>query len=251
MTATGIEKLKLRPLEPEDPSRLPTLAEVLERYLVDQASGRRWVRVAELGTDIAGYITLLRVPDDPVLRDADVPEISDLRVFEPFRRRGVGTALLDAVEAEAADSAPLVGLNVGLHSGYGSAQRLYVRRGYLPDGRGAVVEGETVAEGSTIRLDDDPIVTLRMLKQLGSPHLDRHPAGGAMAPRFEYKFIRLGEGLLYVSKDAQATYQEVVTEHAKDGWRLIQIFAPPIGGAGSGTAKFFELILERPIPGSS
>ncbi len=66
-----------------------------------------------------------------------------------------------------------------------------------------------------------------------------------MAERVEYKFIRLGEGWMYVSKEAQSTYQEVIQEHAREGWRLVQIFAPPIGGAGSGTAKFYELILER------
>ena len=59
-----------------------------------------------------------------------------------------------------------------------------------------------------------------------------------MAERVEYKFIRLGEGWMYVSKEAQSTYQEVIQEHAREGWRLVQIFAPPIGGAGSGTAKF-------------
>ena len=66
-----------------------------------------------------------------------------------------------------------------------------------------------------------------------------------MKQRFEYKFIRLGEGRMYVSKEAQLTYQEVIEEHARAGWRLVQIFAPPIGGAGSGTAKFYELIFER------
>ncbi len=63
---------------------------------------------------------------------------------------------------------------------------------------------------------------------------------------YEYKFIRLGEGVFSVSKKAQLAYQDVIEEHASDGWRLVQIFAPPIGGAGSGTAKFYEIILERP-----
>ena len=63
---------------------------------------------------------------------------------------------------------------------------------------------------------------------------------------YEYKFIRLGEGLLYVSKEAKLTYQATIEEHAKDGWRLVQIFAPAIGGAGSGSAKYYEIILERP-----
>ena len=67
-----------------------------------------------------------------------------------------------------------------------------------------------------------------------------------MTQHYEYKFIRLGEGLLYVSNEAKLTYQDVILEHARTGWRLVQIFAPPIGGAGSGPAKYYEIILERP-----
>ena len=55
---------------------------------------------------------------------------------------------------------------MGLHSGYGPAQRLYARRGYVPDGSGVVIEGVTVPEGATIRLDDQPVVTLRLTKTL-------------------------------------------------------------------------------------
>ena len=65
-----------------------------------------------------------------------------------------------------------------------------------------------------------------------------------MEHRFEYKFVRLGEGILGVRKEAKKTYQEVVNENARDGWRLVQIFAPGTGGYG--TAKYFELIFERP-----
>jgi len=41
-----------------------------------------------------------------------------------------------------------------------------------------------------------------------------------------YKFVRLGEGWLSVKGDAKRDYQEVIQEHAQDGWRLFQIFAP-------------------------
>jgi Domain of unknown function (DUF4177) len=34
-----------------------------------------------------------------------------------------------------------------------------------------------------------------------------------------------------------------VHEHARDGWRLVQIFAP--GVAAFGAAKYYELIFER------
>lgn len=160
------DALILRRLAPEDIVAFPVDPTVLEAYVQDEESGKRVVLVAEFGGEVAGYVTLLWTAEDPVFRAAGIPEISDLRVLPSFRGRGVGTALLDRVEAEAGERVPRVGLNVGLHSGYGPAQRLYVRRGYLPDGSGVVVEGTAVPEGATIRLDDDPVVTLRMTKDL-------------------------------------------------------------------------------------
>jgi len=66
-----------------------------------------------------------------------------------------------------------------------------------------------------------------------------------MTRRYEYKFVRLGEGWLGVRSEARQTYQDVVQEHARDGWRLVQIFAPGTGAYGA--AKYYELVLEREI----
>ncbi len=64
-----------------------------------------------------------------------------------------------------------------------------------------------------------------------------------MAQKYEYKFVRLGEGILGVKKGARMTYQDEIEKYSHEGWRLIQIFAPGTGGYG--TAKYYELILER------
>ena len=50
----------------------------------------------------------------------------------------------------------VVGLGVGLYSDYGTAQRMYVRRGYLPDGAGVVLAGTPVRPGTEITLNDEP-----------------------------------------------------------------------------------------------
>jgi hypothetical protein len=63
--------------------------------------------------------------------------------------------------------------------------------------------------------------------------------------KHEYKFVRLGEGWLTVGKEAKETYQETIRQHAVDGWRLVQIFAPGIGGGG--TPNYYEIILEREV----
>jgi hypothetical protein len=65
-----------------------------------------------------------------------------------------------------------------------------------------------------------------------------------MMQKFEYTFVRLGEGWVSVRGDAKREYQEVIQKHARDGWRLVQIFAPGIGAYGA--AKYYEIIFERP-----
>lgn len=66
-----------------------------------------------------------------------------------------------------------------------------------------------------------------------------------MPQQYEYKFVRLGEGFLEVRKAGKEGYQEEIHKHAAEGWRLVQIFAPGVGGYGA--AKYFEMIFERPV----
>jgi hypothetical protein len=66
-----------------------------------------------------------------------------------------------------------------------------------------------------------------------------------MDRKFEYKFVRLGKGWFGVKRSAIRQYQQIVTEHAQQGWRLVQIFAPGIGVYGAAT--YFELIFERQL----
>jgi len=64
-----------------------------------------------------------------------------------------------------------------------------------------------------------------------------------MSKSYEYKFVRLGEGWVGVRRAARDSYQEVVHQHARDGWKLVQIFAPGTGAYGA--AKYYEMIFER------
>jgi hypothetical protein len=61
---------------------------------------------------------------------------------------------------------------------------------------------------------------------------------------YEYKFVRLGEGWLGAKRAARDGYQAEIEKHARDGWRLVQVFAPGTGAYG--VARYFELIFERP-----
>ena len=113
----------------------PSREEILTRYFKEQESGEREVLVAEVEGAVAGYITIL--PSAKHGPFAEVyPELSDFNVFEPFRNQGVGNQLLEEAEKRVKLVSIKVSLGVGLHSGYGAAQRLYIKRGYIPDGTG-------------------------------------------------------------------------------------------------------------------
>ena len=63
--------------------------------------------------------------------------------------------------------------------------------------------------------------------------------------KYEYKFLRLGEGWMSVTGEAKNGYQEAIQTHAREGWRLVQVFAPGVGAYGA--AKYYEIILEKEI----
>lgn len=110
---------------------------------------------------IAGYITLKNKSKYHPFADANIPEIMDLNVLPPFRNQGIASMLLDTAEEEAGKSSRIAGLGVGLYKDYGSAQRLYIKRGYIPDGTGVTYDYKQIDPGSTICLDDDLVLWMR------------------------------------------------------------------------------------------
>ena len=109
--------------------------EILARYFLEQECGEREVLVAEVEGALAGYITILSCAKQGPFAEI-YPELSDFNVFEPFQNQGIGNLLLEEAEKQVRLISDKVTLGVGLHSGYGPAQRLYIKRGYIPDGTG-------------------------------------------------------------------------------------------------------------------
>lgn len=103
----------------------------------------------------AGYISLYPRSIEGPFGHKDLPEIVDFGVLEKYRCRGIGTALMDQAESLASRYADLVYLGVGLHSGYGSAQRMYAQRGYIPDGSGAWHKDRPCVPYESYPMDDD------------------------------------------------------------------------------------------------
>jgi GNAT superfamily N-acetyltransferase len=167
------ETIQIRLLEESDP---PSIAAAFKnmgwnkpetqyrRYLYEQMAGTRTCFVATIDEQFAGYVTINWRPTYAGFADLHIPEIQDLNVLTTSRRKGIASRLLDRAEAEAARHSGVVGIGVGLHPGYNAAQRLYVKRGYIPDGRGITYRDCFVAEGARVVLDDN--LVMHFTKQL-------------------------------------------------------------------------------------
>jgi Ser/Thr protein kinase RdoA (MazF antagonist)/GNAT superfamily N-acetyltransferase len=148
----------------------PKPAAIFETYLQEQLIGARLAWVAYVNDQFAGYVTLNWQSQYESFAAARIPEIMDLNVLPPFRKVGVGSMLLDIAEKEAATKSEVVGIGVGLYAGadggYGTAQRLYVNRGYIPDGKGVTYDYKPTVPGNSYPLDDD--LVLWFTKRLSS-----------------------------------------------------------------------------------
>lgn len=130
--------------------------EKYEMRLKDQADGRAISLVAEYCGNIAGYINVYPNSTWGAFANQGFPEIVDFGVLEKYRKHGIGSKLMDVAEKIASEYADIVYLGVGLHSGYGSAQRMYYKRGYIPDGTG-VWYGDKIASPYENYCNDDDL----------------------------------------------------------------------------------------------
>ena len=137
----------------------PGREEILARYFLEQECREREVLVAEVGGTLAGYITILPCAKQGPFAEI-YPELSDFNVFEPFQNQGIGNLLLEEAEKRVRLTSDKVTLGVGLHSGYGPAQRLYMKRGYIPDGTGVWYQNQPLEMNATIQNNDDLVLYL-------------------------------------------------------------------------------------------
>jgi GNAT superfamily N-acetyltransferase len=133
----------------------PKPASLYERYLLEQNLDRRNVHVAFLNRQFAGYLTICWVSDYEPFQKERIPEIVDFNVLPKFQRQGLGTQLMDKAERVIRGVSAIAGIGVGMTADYGAAQRLYVLRGYVPDGRGLHYRDHQVKYGERVTIDDD------------------------------------------------------------------------------------------------
>lgn len=138
--------------------------EMFSQYFSQQEDNERSVVIAEIEGNVAGYITLISSANAGPFAKRNIPEIIDFNVLMKYQRRGIGSSMMDVVENLAKEKSNYVSLSVGLHAGYGSAQRMYVKRGYIPDGSGVWYGGRQAPPYTSCENDDD--LTLYFSKQL-------------------------------------------------------------------------------------
>lgn len=138
--------------------------ETYDNYFREQQNGERLVFVPEYEGKVVGICTLVLHPTEGPWGGQNIPEIVDLCVFFHIHKSGIGSKLLDVAEAEAAKRSDMVFLAVGCHSGYGAAQRIYVKRGYIPDGSGVWYQNKQLDQYAPCVNDDD--LLLFMSKKL-------------------------------------------------------------------------------------
>jgi len=138
--------------------------EVIIGYFDKQKNDNAYVFVAKYGKNLAGYTVLYKDTDVGPFAHKKIPVISDFIVFEKYQRNGIGGKILDAAELKALELSDNVQLAVGLHSGYGAAQRIYAKRGYVPDGSGVWYKDSPLEPYDDCQNDDD--LVLYLLKNL-------------------------------------------------------------------------------------
>lgn len=112
-----------------------------------------------------GYAIINWDPSYIPFKRLRIPEIQDLNVVPDARNQGAGNEIVQWCENRVKSAGHTdVAISVGLYARYGAAQRLYARRGYVPDGAGIAYDDTPVQAGEMRAVDD--LLTLKMIKSL-------------------------------------------------------------------------------------
>lgn len=169
-----LESLEIRQASVEDLPRLHEMALAMKASKTDeyfpksielQEAGERLVLIAEYDGQDAGYCMLSWSPKYGFYRAHGYPEIQDLNVLPTFRNKGIASAMIAHCEGLAVQKGlKFMGISVGLTPSYGTAQRLYIKLGYVPDGHGVTYDRQTMSNGEIRPVDDE--MCLMLLKHL-------------------------------------------------------------------------------------
>lgn len=140
----------------------------VEYYLMrirEQAEEKCIALTAEFQSHPAGNVYLYLNANGGPFKGKEWPIIVDFGVLKKYQRKGIGNRMMDVAEQLAAQYADTVCLGVGLSREYGTAQRMYAKRGYIPDGSGVWYQDKQCVQYETVCTVDDDLV-LYMAKEL-------------------------------------------------------------------------------------
>ena len=164
------DKLTIRNMETEDAQVFtdeliaqgwhPDIAGYMSR-LKDQTEGKCIALSAVYEGCPAGYVYVYLHVEEGPFKGMKIPIIVDFSVLMKYQRKGIGHRLMDVAEQIAAQRSDTVTLGVGLCREYGAAQRIYAKRGYIPDGSGVWYQNQQCVQyETTCTIDDDLVLFL-------------------------------------------------------------------------------------------
>lgn len=164
------EDIIVREMNEEDAEKLDILLKkpdgiqsIYKSYLEETCSGQCQYIVIYKEGQIAGYAKIDWKSSYEDFEEEGIPEVKDVIIFEGFRKQGLGTHLMNMVEHKVKKHSDYCAVGVGLAEPYESAQRLFARRGYEPDGKGVFfIEPELVQD----ELEVDDYQALMLIKKL-------------------------------------------------------------------------------------
>jgi GNAT superfamily N-acetyltransferase len=132
----------------------------IHAHFADHENGASTTILGYEAGRLVGIVTIRWQCRYPLFRERQIPLIQNIEVRYEDRGRGLGGRMLARAEQEIARRSPLAGLVVGISEDYGPAQRLYARRGFLPDGRGLCRQYTPLKVGDVVTVDHDLLLWL-------------------------------------------------------------------------------------------
>ncbi len=133
----------------------------IEKYLQrleDARAGKCVALIAEYKGKVAGYFNVYPNSQGGSFGGKGLPELVDFGVLKKYRNHGIGNTLMQVADDIAHRYAKIVYLGVGLHKDYGAAQRMYIKREFIPDGSGLWWNGKNIEPYADLKNDDETAI---------------------------------------------------------------------------------------------
>jgi GNAT superfamily N-acetyltransferase len=160
LTFRVVEPLELPQTKREVQQAFVWDTETLEVIFADHDTGGSTTILQYEAGRLVGIVTIRWHSTYPPFREHGIPLIQNIEIRYHDRGRGLGNALLERAEQEIAQRSAVAGLCVGIFDEYGRAQRLYMKRGFVPDGRGVCKDHTPLRHGENVRIDHNLLLWL-------------------------------------------------------------------------------------------